>query len=431
MGDVFRSNSSRLELVGIYRNWERANFYLHAKYLTLALTFVMSLLIPFDLAIFGYPNPFTEVRYFAVGLFLSNFIFINVVGKRDKVSLSKLCLIAPPLIFTFIYEYYQFFTHHEYENLVFISNIMTIFFLTFALHKFSSLQHLYTLVSIVSLGFVSQAISKNFQMIFFLLIAHICSSLTATYFRREFVGTLHERFLGLKNLVPIRLAKSLIVSNNSNELYEIFKPMNRKVVCLCADWRGFQEMSAHMKPQEVTKLIETYYETVITTLGKIDKTENNYLSWVADELFIIFFDELENTERMKATALEFAYELANNVVPAVKKETNVELKLDIGISFGEGLLGLQGPRSAKKTTISGAVAGKAKRYETEAKTIRASMGLVDRPIIVMDEALYKFANEMPTYQKGEFLDRKAETKDIDREKVYVWFLDRRLIKRVA
>ena len=85
---------------------------------------------------------------------------------------------------------------------------------------------------------------------------------------------------------------------------------------------------------------------------------------------------------------------------------------DIGLSSGYGLIGLQGPKNFKKTSITGDVAGNSKRFETQAKEIRKSSKSNLFPIIVMDEELSNTADELNIYSNLKKENITGTVKDI-------------------
>ena len=85
------------------------------------------------------------------------------------------------------------------------------------------------------------------------------------------------------------------------------------------------------------------------------------------------------------------------------------------------MLGLQGPKKLKKTTITGESAGTAKRLETEAKTIRFAKKIPDthNPLIIMDYALFAYTSTCDTFIQDKIEKIKATTKNIKDQHFYL------------
>ena len=166
------------------------------------------------------------------------------------------------------------------------------------------------------------------------------------------------------------------------------------------------------------EIYKEYYNEVFVHLDNVFPEGNYYADWTADELFIIFFSNDDNDDRLMKSSLEFAHKYATDVFNSINAKLEIDLQYDIGMSSGIGLLGLQGPEKLKKTTITGESAGKAKRLESEAKNSREGDD-IKTPILLIDEMLYNQANEMSIFKEG-FIDIKGTVKDIKDEIVYKW-----------
>ena len=111
-------------------------------------------------------------------------------------------------------------------------------------------------------------------------------------------------------------------------------------------------------------MVEKFYNIIYNELETLNIAGQYYADWTADELFIIFYDEIDKEDNVNNEALKFAHSLATKLFLDISSIVDKDLKYDIGLSSGIGLIGLQGPVNYKKTSITGEVAGNSKRFET-------------------------------------------------------------------
>ena len=147
---------------------------------------------------------------------------------------------------------------------------------------------------------------------------------------------------------------------------------------------------------------------------------NYYADWTADELFIIFYGNKEQKDQVNNESLNFCHNLATKLYIDISNSINKGIKYDIGLSSGSGLIGLQGPGKFKKTTITGDVAGNAKRFETQAKELRKTDSSHSFPIIVMDKNLKEVALAGESFNTQNFSDTKGNVKDIEGMEISFW-----------
>ena len=227
---------------------------------------------------------------------------------------------------------------------------------------------------------------------------------------------MYEKYQNTASLVPKNVAKHIAVTDGTINLDKIFKPEERFTVCLSSDWRNYQELAISKDPKYIENIFQKFYNLVFEELDKIIPNGNYYADWTADELFIIFFDENNDTDKILKNALDFSNIYSSYVFEEVNKNIDEKLVYDIGMASGVGLLGLQGPEKRKKTTITGESAGTAKRLETEAKNLRSNFNS-KFPILIIDKTLYNFAKNENINIK--FKKIKAKTKNIKDGSFYI------------
>ena len=253
-----------------------------------------------------------------------------------------------------------------------------------------------------------------------LVYFHLISFLVAFYYRNQFLDNLYKRFTHISSLVPMQIAKYYTISEGRENLEDIFKSEERFTVCLCSDWRNYQKITNTSEHRDVQDMLERFYEIIYSELSKSDLDGQYYADWTADELFIIFYGNQDQKDKVISESLAFCHTLATKLYIEVSNSLNKGIKYDIGLSSGEGLIGLQGPGKFKKTTITGDVAGNAKRFETQAKTLRAENQSNSFPIVVMNKSLKELALKGDVFNTQTFTDMRGDVKDIEGMDVSFW-----------
>jgi hypothetical protein len=409
------------KIVSIYYEWIETNKLGHANYMVSLQLLALVILTGFDFLIFGTEQSYSSYRIILIPIYLG-FLFLNKKLK-DQTQLHTYLLLFPSLIFQFMYFAFLFNLSSDKQNIVFIANIMTTFFLTFTLHKFFKEQYLFNFISIFTL---MCGVSFNWQkdQALVLIISHITSAMVTFYFRREFVSGLDAKLSHMKTFLPDNVAKMIMYSNDWKDISKAFTAKERFTICLCADWRNFQLLCTQKKSSEISDVIEKYYDIVIKHLEKVFPDGNYYVNWVADELFVIFYTDSDfNKEALERKVIGFSNNMATTIFEEINTTIkNWDLMYDVGISCGNGLLGLQGPSKLKKTTLTGEVAGRAKRYQEEAKRIRNDYGSA-HPILVFDYSLLSTIRNIYPKLDETLQHFQAKTKDIHNQTVLVQIID--------
>ncbi len=174
---------------------------------------------------------------------------------------------------------------------------------------------------------------------------------------------------------------------------------------------------------------KNYYDIVWKELEETCPDGNYFADWTADELFVIFYQD-DDSSRVEViqNAMTFAHKLATKVHSQLANEIGMTLTYDIGISAGQGMLGLLGPDKRMKTTIASEVAGVAKRLETEAKHQRTKNKLgvgksgESIPVIAVSGDLIGWVKQAPIFSSGEIILVTPETKDLEGD-ILLWQQD--------
>ena len=418
------------DILNIYYAWININKSLYIKYYNLIGLIVMALLIPVDFILYK-DNIFSSYRVIYISIILLNLLFVQVnqktLFKLGKDYSIQYHLLLPGLLYNLLYIYYMclvIFKYPSYLDMVLLANFITIIATTMFAMKFWKEQYIINFVSVFTIlvfyafNINNQEVYTRFHYGIYIISIHLISFVFAFIYRRNFILSMYEKYCTTASMVPRNVAKHIAATDSNVKLDEIFKPTKRFTVCLSSDWRDFQKLTKDKDPEIIEKLFQNFYNIVFEELDRIFPNGNYYADWTADEIFIIFFDESDNENYLLVEkALEFAKTFSLDVFERVNNLFEIELLYDIGMSCGEGLLGLQGPEKLKKTTITGESAGTAKRLETEAKNFRIDNHTNKYPILFIDSNLYEFTNSVKL-QQFEYKEMIATTKNIKNKKIY-------------
>ena len=376
----------------------------------------MALLVPFDFILFQNPWIYLPGRI-ALGTFSAVILLTNpnrLNPSPADVNLAEAILLWLPLAaVNLIYYYFLSVAPEQDTKIVFIGTLMVVIFTTLAIHRFWKEELALILVSNSALGCLLLQSSDMRDSIILLSIAHMISFALHVHMRREFFRSIDEKFQILRGFLPKREAHLVATMSDKGSFETAFKPRTRFNVCLCSDWRKYQNLSRTTSPEDLSKYFERFYDTVFEELEALVPEGTYYVNWVADELFIIFYDQKDDESATIRRAVMFAKSFATIVFEKIQQKFDFELRFDIGLSSGEGFLGLQGPKGLKKTTISSENAGLAKRLETEAKTMRNRISNPSSyPILMMDSRIGKFATDRNIFSESEVQKHSPELADL-------------------
>ena len=395
------------------------------KYFTILALAITSLLIPFDYILYESPSTYSTARVMLMIIYILQLIIIfKFSSKPEKYSFST-GILLPSLTYNIAYTYFLSASNpsDNYYMTLLLANFVMILVSNLFLYKFYKEQYALTLISILclcALSLVKPSLSNDLiKLIFF----HLLSFLICVYYRYQFITALSNKYNYLSSLLPNKFAKLMSVSDKSLDIEKLFPTKEYYSVCLCSDWRNYQQISTSKEHKEIQRMVETFYNVIYDELEASQLAGQYYADWTADELFIIFYDEIGNESHVNEEALKFAHALSTKLYLEISSIVDKDLKYDIGLSSGIGLIGLQGPANYKKTSIAGEVAGNSKRFETQAKSIRSTKADQLFPIIVMDKDLSDSASYMKLYNNLISSEMKGDVKDIVGKELTYWHLD--------
>ncbi|RME15303.1 MAG: hypothetical protein D6797_06855 [Bdellovibrio sp.] len=427
MGHTFRQ-----ALVRQYQSWQNHNRLSNALFTSNLCLFTMGMMFFFDFLFVEDPSPFIKVRALSILALLPAYTLIFILNRLFQRSVleknaplarfaESFLLLWPLFVYFIAYMVFCFSFHHEKFFIYYTGLHLGILYSTLVLYRFWKEQYFYNATLIfVGLGFYIGSPQSQKDYFLIISIASLVAWFVAFFLRREFVSNLNAKYTLFRSLVPEKIAHLLLVTDEKKDYSFAFEAKRRFTVCVCADWRNFQKLCYSKTAQEMHNLLESYYDLIVEDLEKSVPEQGYYFSWIADELFIIFYDDHDHRDVVIKNAIAFTLHLASSLFEKVQNQVSNEITFDIGVSAGVGLLGLQGPQRLKKTTIIGPVAGMAKRYEEEAKKHRKQKAF-HYPAVIFDAQLEKNLKQHPfASSKGKLQEVIASTKDIQGQKVLLW-----------
>ena len=407
----------------LYEEWLYYNSSLYMRYFTLIALAVTSLLIPFDFLLYDSPLLYASARALMMILYIAMLaIIFKVYNNRNFSPPFNLIVLIPSLSYNIVYTYFLYKADYgdPYYRILLLATFLVTLISTLFIYKFWREQYALTLISITALFVLSIYKPEISLDIIRLICFHIISMLACMYFRHQFLSSLSGRYQYMSSLLPYKFAKRVTVAERDISINELFPTKEYFTVCLCSDWRNYQKITNTSEHRDVQDMLERFYEIIYLELSKSDLDGQYYADWTADELFIIFYGNQDQKDKVISESLAFCHTLATKLYIEVSNSLNKGIKYDIGLSSGEGLIGLQGPGKSKKTTITGDVAGNAKRFETQAKTLRAGNQNNSFPIVVMNKGLKELALKEDVFNTQTFTDMKGDVKDIEGMDISFW-----------
>ena len=408
----------------LYNEWLYYNSSLYMRYFVLVALAVTSVLIPFDFLLYDSPLLYSSTRILMMTAFIVMLVIVfKYYNNKNLNSSLNMIVLIPSLSYNLSYTYFLYMADfaEPYYKILLLANFLVILISTLFIYKFWREQYALTLISVFGLFILSFYKVEISQDIIRLICFHLVAMLACMYFRHQFLSSLSNKYYYMSSLLPYKYAKRVTVSEDDISLEKLFPAKKYFAVCLCSDWRNYQKITTTNEHVEVQEMLENFYETIYAELDRLDLDGQYYADWTADELFITFYGEDNQKKQVINESLQFCYNLATSIYIDISNGINKDIKFDIGLSSGVGLIGLQGPGKFKKTTITGDVAGNAKRFETQAKELRKNKESGSFPIVIMDEVLSKAAlDNNKVFNIQRFDNLKGNIKDIKGLKLASW-----------
>ena len=143
----------------------------------------------------------------------------------------------------------------------------------------------------------------------------------------------------------------------------IFDGEQREVAVLFCDIRGFTPLSEKVSPKEVVSLLNDYYTLMSKSIKKYNGTTIQY---VGDEVFAAFGAplDIENKEKMAVYAALDMMRNLDKLNETYKEKYGEEVKIGIGVNYGEVVAGNLGSEEILSYSITGDTVNTGKRIES-------------------------------------------------------------------
>jgi hypothetical protein len=415
---------SRAALVDLYYRWVEANTYQYACVFAVLSIATTLILVVFDLIVFADNAAFFR-PYRAAAFVVSGGVLATLRLRRAKLqgcsSLELKALMIAPALFYNCMSHSFLVTATFQREVIAQGNVFSLALTTFFVYRFWGIQYFMQAVSAAVLTGIAVGFPEARAQACTLLLADGLIFMAILFLRREFAQAIFDRFQSLASMLPTKLAEFIALAHDSTDMNEVFGPRRMHTICIVSDWRNYQSLIKSRGPEDISRLFEVYYESVLAEIDARAPNRNYYASWTADELFVVFYSDEDTVEENFAQAAAFVMEFATGLSGRLREALGFDLLYDIGIAAGPGLLGLQGPNRMKKTTVVSQVAGEAKRLETEAKMYRHRSATTNRyPVIAMDSTVGSYLMMKNCIAPDALQEVKATAKDLDQAMIYVW-----------
>jgi len=340
---------------------------------------------------------------------------VKFANATELLKISKFTIIELPLHF----EYYYPITHQLRENNRIKNILLGIAFISFS--KKSILQPIenarniaigsaifVTLLSIVFINLIARKMAKQIQMLSDGARAVGSGNLNVAISvnSRDELGQLAAEFnhmiqhlrekLQMQKFVSkltVQMIKDTVGANGKKAI-----AANQKVTVLFSDVRNFSSIAEQLKPEEIVKLINVYFDLQTRIIeshkGIVDK-------FMGDQIMAIF-----QGKAMADNALRAAVEIQRQVrLVNHKREAKGEaiLEMGVGINNGSVVIGNMGSADRMDYTVIGDVVNVAARLCSNAAAGQ----------IIMSYDLAKKVNGSYPTSRLKSLSVKGRTKGID------------------
>ena len=143
----------------------------------------------------------------------------------------------------------------------------------------------------------------------------------------------------------------------------IFDGEQREIAVLFCDIRGFTPLSEKKSPKEVVSLLNDYYSLMSESIKRYNGTTIQY---VGDEVFAAFGAPINIADKEKM-AVFCALDMMRNLSKLNEKyisRFNEEIKIGIGINYGEVIAGNLGSEEILSYSVTGDTVNTGKRIES-------------------------------------------------------------------
>jgi len=257
--------------------------------------------------------------------------------------------------------------------------LFTIYYLVIAMSalRFSMPVAIYSgllsLASFLMTIYLMPAISKTPDMtdiVITTLTIVICATVTA-------VATWRSRILlinvtsAITDYTKAKCALARYVSNHvaedilHRENAALLQGYRKDITILMSDLRGFTALSEKTEPEDVVKILNTYFSKMIEIIFRNNGTLDKFMG---DAIMVIFGAPLENLNHVQLavkTAIEMQ-EAMSGINAELRESGLPEIRMGIGVSAGPAVVGDIGSEIRMEYTAIGKTVNLAQRLESQA-----------------------------------------------------------------
>lgn len=154
------------------------------------------------------------------------------------------------------------------------------------------------------------------------------------------------------------------IFKNPERYIQSLKGERRKVAVLFADIRGFTPLAERLPPEKVVQILNNYLTKMTEVVFKYEGTLDKF---IGDCIMSVFGAPISHGDDA-LRAVKVAWEIQKYLVTQNKNREDMErLKVGIGISYGEAVVGNIGSRERLEYTVIGDSVNLASRLESIAK----------------------------------------------------------------
>ena len=348
-------------------------------------------------------------------------VFPGRIQKSLVPRLLPLLLLAPGLVYAYITK---MFVDAGIPDHVLLASTGFIIISNFAILLYAGrlTVHLGMVALLITVGyFITKDLGAGKVWASIYALSAVGSLIVSYFLDRRHWDLSRREYKLLIQAAPAKIVRQSI--NTGTILAEAFSPKHRHCVCISSDWRGYQKLTVDLAADQLATALGNYYELCNSLLEKHFKEGNFYTDWIADELFVVIFaKDVTEEKALVNQALAFSWELILAKRDFMEK-FGIPDAIDIGISAGLAMIGMMGPVGHKKATALGDVPGRARRYQSTGKLLRARLGEVDRVLFGV-ESLMEIS--MPLDIQEFKVEGTMRLRDLDTSSIYYMEPDHRL-----
>ena len=203
---------------------------------------------------------------------------------------------------------------------------------------------------------------RDFEIIqrFSRIAAHI---LQKHYFREK-VKELERTSGHLGKYLSSKVVKNVSTNVNQTELGGIEK----KVVCLFSDIRGFTSLSENISAAQLVKLLNFHFDRMTTVIEKYEGTVDKIVGDLIMAVWNIPNDQPEPELLAMKAAIDMQKEMIRSVLPEWSRYGVPRVGMGIGVNSGTALVGNLGSARFMNYTVIGDTVNTAQRLESRARS---------------------------------------------------------------